>query len=217
MSRTKGAVDADYAIKRARILNKLRVRFMAGQSQGIRFSAMAKIAGVSIPTLRHYFPSRSDVLSALLQQLGEEGSFYVARFANGSSPSLEDTLKELGFGIKQGVNQGGTSGIHAMGLNEGLGDAKIGPSYLQSILEPTLQALETRLTKHIKKGEMKSCDVRFAALNFIAPILVAYLHQGKLGGTKVRPMQVDALVTEQIGTFVKAYGVEKSQIIKNKL
>lgn len=209
MARTRGSLDADYALKRAAILNKLKPRLLEGSSQRISFSEMAAIAEISIPTLRHYFPTRSNVVAALLEQIGEEGRSYINLLAVEPNTGLKESLQAVGQIIENGIRRGQTIEIHGLGLNEGIGDTTIGPSYLASILEPTLQALEARLKIHIARGEISTCDVRFAALNFVAPLLVAWLHQGKLGGTEVRPMQIEALVAEQIAIFMKAYGVER--------
>jgi len=206
MSRTKGSVDADYELKRAAILQRIKPRLLAGETRGISFSEFAALAEVSIPTLRHYFPTRSDVVAALLEFIGSEGKPYIGLLAETNFHEIKASLQEIGGIIQAGVRRGGTTSLHALGLTEGIGNATIGPSYLNSILEPTLQALETRLALHISRGEMQDCDVRFAALNFVAPLLIGFLHQDKLGGTVVRPMQMEMLLEEQITVFVKAYG-----------
>ena len=207
MPRPKGSVDATHPLKRTAILDGLRPHLLRPGSQDISFSAMAALAGISIPTLRHYFPRRGDVIAALLDRIGEEGKPYVARVANEAHDDLRESLLGVGRFMTEGVKSGQLSQIHAFGLNEGIGDTVVGPSYLSSILEPTLQAVEARLRRLIEKGAMRDCDVRFASLNFATPILIAFLHQGQLGGECVRPMDVEGLIRQQVETFVAAYGM----------
>jgi len=206
MARTKGAVDADYKVKRVGLLEKIKPRLMAGDTRTVSFREMAAIAKVSIPTLRHYFSSRSEVVSAVLEHIGTEGRPYIGLLATASPGALCESLQTVGKIIMAGVRHGQTVNIHALGLNEGMGDATIGPSYLNSILEPTLQALEERLAGHMQRGEMRKCDGRFASLNFVAPLLIALLHQSRLGGSEVRPLSIEKLLEEQISIFMKAYG-----------
>lgn len=206
MSRPKGSVDADYQLKRAAILSRLKPHLMKPGSRGISFSAMAALADVSIPTLRHYFPRRCDVISGLLAQIGAEGQPYVRHLAEEEATDLRESLMGVGRFIAMGVQMGQVAQIHALGLNEGMGEPDVGPTYLTSILEPTLQAMEARLKLLISKGAMVDCEVRYAALNFVTPILIAYLHQGQLGGNCVRPMDIEGLISQQIATFVAAFG-----------
>ena len=82
----------------------------------------------------------------------------------------------------------------------------IGPSYVDHLLEPLLQAVEARLEQHQQWGELGDHDLRFAALSLVSPVVLALLHQDGLGGQGCRPLDVEAFVVAQVNGFVRAYG-----------
>ncbi|NJO12111.1 MAG: hypothetical protein HC872_00060 [Gammaproteobacteria bacterium] len=113
---------------------------------------------------------------------------------------MRSFLQEIATGWHRGVGA-----VHAVGLTEGLKSDKAGLSYLLDVLEPTLQALEARLQVHIDRGEMRAADTRHAALWLLSPVLLALLHQHELGGTRCRPLDVEALLQEHALVFASVY------------
>jgi hypothetical protein len=81
------------------------------------------------------------------------------------------------------------------------------------VLEPTLQAFEQRLRVHAARGELDvaaddDAALRAAGLAFLAPVLLALMHQHGLSGTVCRPLDVPQLVQMHVKRFVRAYGVK---------
>lgn len=86
----------------------------------------------------------------------------------------------------------------------------VGPGYLDGVLEPTVMAVEARMSVHASRGETvfaadDALAVRTAALAFLSPILVALLHQHALAGTKCRPLDIDAFLSLHVKRFVASY------------
>lgn len=203
MSRTKGARNADHAERRAELVGRLRTR-LADRSQGQgSLRELAASAEVSIPTLRHHFGGREDVVAAVLEAAVEEGRPY-REVASAPQGPFEASVRQL-LGYAAAGHCYGVGDLHAIGLTEGLGHATLGRAYVQSILEPTQQAVETRLAAHVAAGEMPSVDLRHAALALIAPLLLAQLHQGELGGRRCRPLDLETLISDHAQAFVRAY------------
>ena len=72
MSRTSGSRNRDYDTKRQELLKRIGVR-LTDLSQGRpSFRELAAAAGISVPTLRHYFKDRDGVLEAFLDWQGRE-------------------------------------------------------------------------------------------------------------------------------------------------
>ena len=88
-------------------------------------------------------------------------------------------------------------------------DATLGPAYINEILEPTLKAVEARLARHRAEGELRSCDLRHAALALIAPPLLALLHQGELFGSLCRPLDINAFLKDHLDGFLRAYSAPR--------
>jgi AcrR family transcriptional regulator len=205
MARPAGTTSALRQERRAALLAAIRDRLVQPNRQPASLRELAAAAGVSIPTLRHYFGKRDDLVVALLADLGRQGEAHVARVAVADVPfpqSIADYVAYVRLGFRFGLSE-----IHTLGLREGLRQDRLGPAYLNAILEPTIQSLETKLRLHQGKGEMRGCDVRIAALQLLSPLLIVFLHQNELCGDRVRPLDIDAFCAEHIDNFVRGFGV----------
>lgn len=191
----------DYDGKRRQLLGLIALRFKQPDRPSLRELAVA--AGVTVPTLRHYFGDREGVVSAVLADAYARAAPFLALAARPDGalgPSLQTGLAQIVQGHLFAVG-----GFHAIGLTEGLLHRTLGPHYLQTILEPALQAFELRLQAHIDRGEMKAVDVRQASLGLLAPVVLFMLHQGELGGQRVRPGAAQDLIAFLVSGFVAAY------------
>ncbi|HYV44887.1 MAG TPA: TetR/AcrR family transcriptional regulator [Myxococcaceae bacterium] len=208
MSRTKGSRNADYGATRARLLARVRQRLVEEGGATASFRELAEAAGVSVPTLRHYFATREELLIEALAAMNRDGLPYLHAVAAGELGPLETSLRWLVRALAEGWRRG-VGRIHAFGLTAGMDHAELGPAYLDEILEPTLQAAEARLARHVARGDLPRCDLRLAALELLGPVVLALLHQGPLGGTRCRPLDVDALVEEHLHRFLRAYAADR--------
>lgn len=208
LSRTKGARDLDYDAKRRDLLERMTLQLARREGERASFRDLASAAGVSGPTLRHYFGDRRAVIEAVLAECLRRGR-----------PTLEAqraTTLPLGRSIRayagdlvaaltaeKSVRLGD---IFALSLAEGLIDPTYGRPALEHILEPTLQVLEARLSIHIERGELRrDTDPRVAALQLVSPLLLACLHQNQLDGLQVRPLDLQKLVEDTCQAFLRAH------------
>jgi AcrR family transcriptional regulator len=206
MARPSGSNSATHDARRARLLSGVRARLTAANLPNASFRELAAAAGVTIPTLRHYFGKRDDLVEALLFDLGREGEPHVARTARADMPfraSISDYVAFVRLGFRHGLAE-----IHTLGLREGLRQDRLGPAYLNAILEPTIQSLETKLCLHQEKGDMRVCDTRVAALQLLSPLVIVFLHQNELCGDTVRPLDIDAYCTAHVDNFVRCFAAE---------
>jgi AcrR family transcriptional regulator len=206
MSRAVGSRNADYSERRAALIERLRDRLSERGASLASWRELAAAAGVSLSTMTHYFGRRDDVVRAVMEDDQRQGVEPLATMAKPTGPfatSIADAVAHLATGLRYGV---GT--MFSVGLTEGLRHAELGPAFLASSLEPTLAAVEARLTAHIDAGEMRAVDPRGPAIALVSPVLIAFLHQHELGGNHVRPLDLDALCQEHAGAFVRAWGVD---------
>lgn len=203
MPRPRGSANTDFAQKRQELLDRLRAMLL-GESPPSSFRALAVAANVTIPTLRHYFGDRDDVLAAVFADchLGGHKELEIAATPSGPfAKSIFDCVHH----IIGGFQYGGLRQLHTVGLLEGFGSHPVAQSYLAEVLEPTLNACKQRLEVHIARGEMKDTDARHAAINLISPVLIVFLHQNALGGSKEYPLDIAAFASNHIESFVTAY------------
>jgi AcrR family transcriptional regulator len=204
MGRPVGRHNADYAASREALLERLAAQVVRPHGAQTSIRELARAAGVTPPTLHHYFGTREDVLEAVLKHQRGRGQRFLDAAANhpvrGVRASLQWLLSSLVMGWQAAVGS-----IHALGFSAGLGDARLGPAYVNEVLEPTLQATEARLRRHISAGELERCDVRHAAIELIAPVVLGLFHQDNLFGSRCRPLDLDVFLRDHLKRFLRAY------------
>lgn len=168
---------------------------------------LAQTAGVSVPTMRHYFGNRDGVIAAALESLREIGAFHNNRAATENmdlplEASLRWVVGEFATGWLRGVGQIVTAGI-LVGANSD----RVGPAFIDNTLEPTLQGFERRIQHHQELGHIDpNADARAASLALICPVILGLLHQQQLGGAGCRPLDLDAFLDEHVARFVRGWG-----------
>lgn len=200
MARRRGSRNADYDAARRELTEQLRVALTSDPSLSLR--GMARAAGVTLLTLKHYFGPRDAILTAVFGAIRADGAPHLKQAAVAKLGDVEASLEELLDGIVTGWTAG-LDVVYVLGLAVGVG----GPAFLEQIVEPTLQAVETRIGRHMSAGELERANVRVAALQLVAPLLLALIHQDALSGRKSRPLEVGSFVREHVRRFLRAYAV----------
>ena len=90
---------------------------------------------------------------------------------------------------------------HGFALVESIHDPEVARTYLQTIIEPSLQALEHRLAPSVDPEGSNPDHVRHAALALYGPTLIAILHQQLLKGDEIRPLDMSAFVADLTALF----------------
>jgi AcrR family transcriptional regulator len=207
--RPKGARDADYEDKRRALLARMTARLMRREVARPSLRQLAEAAGVTVPTLKHYFGSRSEIVEAILEEYLRHGHERLKRVAAAELPFAE-SMREFAHGLIHGMSaqrEVRLGDVFAVSLAEGLLDPDLGPAALKHIVDPSVDALAERLRQHTARGEMIATDVNAAALMLLSPILIAVLHQDQLCGARHRPVELARLADEVSAAFVRAYAV----------
>ena len=207
MPRPKGVKNEGHEDKRRELLLRMLPRFIRRDVERPSLRQLAAAAGVSVPTLRHYFGGRSDVVAALLTEyrsMGEARLRQAAEPAGDLHASVRDFAHQFVRGM-QAERQVRLGDMFAASLTEGLLDPAVSATVLQTILDPSIDALQARLGRHIEAGQMRQADTRAAALMLLSPLLVAVLHQDQLCGRNTHPLDLPTLADELASSFVRAY------------
>jgi len=193
-------------VKRSALLRKLSARLIQLDDTRPSLRQLAIAAGVTVPTLRHYFGDRDDLVEAVLEEIFVHGEHYLER---GSEPygdldqSIRSFLNTLAEVLVDGPRLGDKIAIAFL---EGFYSKRLGPMALNYVIEPPLQAMEKRLAAHQARGELGDVDLRCAALMLISPLVVACMHQQQMFGDEVRPLDFRPLIDSAASSFIKAYG-----------
>lgn len=216
MPRPSGKRNPQYAARRRELLEAIREHLAKPNVMHASLRELSLACGVSVPTLRHYFGNRDGVICAVLEDYGARGAGRLKRAAEPVG-SLCESVKELCEFFCLGFEQGRLGQIHAIGLTEGLRHAQHGTEYLNYIVEPTLQAVEQRLQRHVERGEMRPCNLRYAAIMLVSSILTSLLHQNELGGAEVQQLSMDNLISELTDAFMRAFANEDANSNRDPL
>ncbi len=207
MSRTAGSRNRDYVERREALATALIPRLLAPDGARVSARELAAAAGVSVPTLRHYFGGRAGAIGAALASMRRLGAAHIARAGHephgGVAESLHWYLDELIVGWERY----GVGTMVGTAIAVGMFDREVGPACVTEILEPLLQGAEARLTAHVLAGEVVIADVRGAALALLAPVVLALLHQGPLGGAGCRPLNARAFAHAHVDHFLRGCGI----------
>lgn len=204
MSRTRGALDADHEAKRLALLERLIDRLAMPDATRPSLRQLAECAGVSEPTLRHYFGNREGVVAAAFADWRRRGAAWLPIAAMPSGPLAQSLADYLAM-LVTAFQHFGFEKIVAVGFIEGLLDARHGPLFLRDALDPMLDALAQRLVAHQAIGDMRACDPRFAAVSLAAPVILMCQHQLQLHGATHNPANIDAFIADHLAAFLRAY------------
>jgi hypothetical protein len=138
-----------------------------------------------------------------MQENLAQARVHLQHMAESSEPfaqSIVDAIAYTALGFQQGLGE-----IHTLGLTEGLRHERMGPAFVELVLEPSINAVEQRLNGHVIKGEMRNVSTRHASLALLSPIILAFLHQAELCGSKSHPIDLDRMGADHAEAFVRAY------------
>lgn len=205
MARPPGSRNRDYELERERLAVALVPVLLHRDNVASSLRELATAAGVSVPTLRHYFGSREGAWRAAVEALGQLGATHIARTAEEERGGPAESTRWVLDGFVQAWTRFGVGTMFAAGLALGMASEEVGPAFVNALLEPTLQAAEARLSRHIARGELAPMDVRAAALALLSPVVLALLHQGALGGDRCRPLDLGALLDAHHAAWMRGW------------
>lgn len=151
-------------------------------------------AGVSEPTLRHHFGDRKGVVIAILEYFAQQAEPFLAQSAE-NGPDLDQSVHGYTGMAQIGFDNDVFIKAHAFALVESIHDSDVARAYLDIIIEPSLQAIEKRLSPHLSQIGQSQEEIRHAALCLYAPSLFTALHQKLLKGEEARPLDMSAFMT----------------------
>jgi len=204
MGRPAGQHNVDYEEKRAALAHAVYEALLADAT--ISWSAMADHAGVSRPTMTHYFRNRNGAVRAALTQAASTGRRFLGHIVSMPIEDPEHTLTTLLHLIVVAWRDRGVGRLHDVGIQTGLGDPASASTYLNEILDPLTEAVQHLLQRMVDEGRLQHPEPRLGAVQLLGPVVVALLHQNGLQGRHTAPLDEEALARETALGFLRAYG-----------
>lgn len=190
------------ADRRGELLAILARTAIAERSAPVSLRQFAIKAGVSEPTLRHYFSDRQGVVIAIVDYFAEGAKDWLDRSA-APAASVDEAVRGYADLALEGADTDIFAQAHAFALVESIHDPIVARAYLDTVIEPSLTAIETRLAPSLDPSGGDPDRVRHAAIALYAPILIAVLHQRLLGGAQARPLDMGAFFNDLSKLFAE--------------
>jgi len=206
MARPPGARNATFEQRRQELAQAAARALLRPEGGAASFRSLVAATGASASVLQHYFGAHEGLVVAAFEAAREMGASPLQVMATPGDAPLRPSMRVAAAWLVEGW-RAGVGTIHAAGLVHGLGNPTLGPAYVEHLLEPALASVEARLTVHRDRGELRTdANLRYAALSFVSPLLLALLHQGELAGRIGRPLDVDAFLDAHVEGFVLGWG-----------
>lgn len=205
MARPPGTRNNDFAEARLGLLQRMTAAVIASPAHLSSFAGLAEAAGASRSTLRHYFGGHEDLLLALMAHWATlSGKNPLPEPApRTADEALRRNARWLVVGWRHGLNM-----LLERGIQSGMGHDALGPAFVNYMLEPLLQTFERLIAAWQAEGQLSAGDPRLAAIELVAPLLVALLHQDSFRGARCRPLEIDALLEAHLDRFLRAWAPE---------
>lgn len=146
-----------------------------------RAEEVAARAGVSKGTLYLYYPSKEDLLKAVIRANISseiaEGEDIVRHFEGPTAELLSYLIMEWW----RRIGETKASGITKLIISEGRNFPDIAQFYRQEVIEPAERMIGGVLQRGIDRGEFRAVPVREAVHNLMAPILFMMLRKHSIG------------------------------------
>jgi AcrR family transcriptional regulator len=157
MPQPNGSRNRDYSESRRDLARRISATMEPESIVRASLREFGASAGVSLPTLLHYFADAGEVIAEVLAirfSVGAQFREEVARADGDFATSLRELIAYLAIGLTQRQVLDG----HHIGLSNGMGSRTVGLAYLESVVEPALRAVEARLKTYLDRGEMRPCE-----------------------------------------------------------
>ncbi|WP_088280684.1 TetR/AcrR family transcriptional regulator [Ideonella sp. A 288] len=156
-----------------------------------RTDEVALKAGVSKGTLYLYFPSKEDLLKAVIaQHLSDrisEGAALAAGFSGSSAQLLRDLLTTWWTQLYDSP----ASGVFKLVITEVRNFPEIADYYHREVVERAHVLLGGVIQQGIDRGEFRAVDVNVAVHSLVFPLIMLCLHKHSLGACAPCSMEID--------------------------
>jgi AcrR family transcriptional regulator len=146
-----------------------------------RAEEVALRAGVSKGTLYLYYPSKEDLLKAVIEQrLSSEiaaGAAEAASFT-GTTPQL---LREVLTHWWQRMYDSPVSGVFKIIITEVRNFPEIAEFYRQAVVEPGQALIGGLLQRGIERGEFRPVDIASTVYSIVFPMIMVCIHKHSIG------------------------------------
>lgn len=146
-----------------------------------RAEEVAARAGVSKGTLYLYFPSKEDLLRAVIVHCLSSRVAAGAARASDHAGSATDLLREILAQWWEQIYDSPASAVFKLVMTEVRNFPEIAEFYLREVVEPATGLLASIVRRGIDQGEFRAVDVDSAVHSLVLPFIMICIHKHSLG------------------------------------
>ena len=161
----------------AELLEAALALFVEKGFAATRSEEVAKAAGVSKGTLYLYFPSKEELLKAVIQHfLGAEIEAGIKEAAAAEGPTAL-VMEQLLVTWWTRIYEGPASGVFKLVITEIRNFPEIGDFWVEHVVAPGEALVSGLLRRGIERGEFAPVDVAFATHSMLMPMILLCVHK----------------------------------------
>jgi len=169
----------------AELLEAALALFVEKGYAATRSEEVAKAAGVSKGTLYLYFPSKEELLKAVIQHfLGTEIAAGVEEAA-GLEGHAAQVMEQLLVSWWTRVYEGPASGVFKLVITEVRNFPEIAAFWVERVVDPGQKLVEGMLRRGIASGEFRDVDIQAAVHSILMPMILLCVHKHSFGACDV--------------------------------
>ena len=146
-----------------------------------RSEEVAQLAGVSKGTLYLYFPSKEELLKAVIRQTLSadiaEGQRLMDTLEGPPSLLLTEVLAQWWLNVFHSPG----SGVFKLVITEMCNFPELAAFYAQEVIQPGTQIIQTVLKRGVEAGEFRETDPIATVHSLVMPLIMMCLHKHSLG------------------------------------
>ncbi|MFT3956009.1 MAG: TetR/AcrR family transcriptional regulator [Piscinibacter sp.] len=146
-----------------------------------RSEEVAARAGVAKGTLYLYYPSKEELLKAVISQRLSSEIAAVTEYSRGYRGNCEGLLREVFTEWWSRVFDSPTSAVFKLVITEVRNFPDIAAFYRAEVVEPATTLVGEIVARGIASGEFRPVDVHGAVMSLVFPMIMLCLHKHSLG------------------------------------
>ncbi len=179
----------------AELLEAALTLFVEKGFAATRSEEVAKAAGVSKGTLYLYFPSKEELLKAVIQHfLGTEIEAGIQEAAAADGPTAQ-VMEQLLVTWWTRIYEGPASGVFKLVITEVRNFPEIGQFWVERVVAPGHAIVSGLLQRGIARGEFVVDDVDSAVHSILMPLILMCMHKHSFAACGIgKEMDIDPVV-----------------------
>ena len=163
-----------------------------------RAEEVAQRAGVSKGTLYLYYPSKEELLKAVIEHYLSSRIAATAEQVRVIQGPMAPVLREMLVAWWQQTYAGPGSGTFKLIISEVRNFPEIGDFYVREVVEPGHALVRTILERGIASGEFRAVDVESAVHSLLLPMIMLCTHKHALGACTEHTIDANKFIAEHV-------------------